>query len=231
MQTYRDYDTRLGLFDNPTLQIPLLLPSAIGGSLGVDALGLVRLNMIWDAKSFGRIIQGTLMELSSVMRADFFAKLPFSAKGNLALIRHLAPGMLGMQLFFPASVQKPARLSLKKNGQLQIQGYPNSIDLSQIGELLRHFRKWGAWSHIRLVERLPLGSSVHYAGTLPMRHSPRTKYACDRHGKLYGTQNVFVADAACFPALPAKNMSFTMMANAMRMADYVAAELKSCRDL
>jgi choline dehydrogenase-like flavoprotein len=37
---------------------------------------------------------------------------------------------------------------------------------------------------------------------------------------------VFIADSSGFPMLPAKNMSFTMMANAMRIADYVIRELK-----
>jgi choline dehydrogenase-like flavoprotein len=37
-------------------------------------------------------------------------------------------------------------------------------------------------------------------------------------GRLFGTRLVFVADGACFAALPAKNLTFTIMANAMRIA-------------
>ena len=226
LKSHADFHTELPILDNPTIQIPFILPSSIGSPLESDASGLVRLNLIWVSASYGCMIQGTIMELCSVMRAEFFPRMPFSARGNLSLIRYLAPAMLGMQLFFPASVQKAPLLKLKKDHHLRIKGSPNSIDITKIKNLLLHFRKWGAWSHIRLVERVPLGSSIHYAGTLPMRHSPKTRYECDRFGKLFGTQNVYVADAACFPELPAKNMSFAMMANAMRIMDHVAEELE-----
>jgi len=50
-----------------------------------------------------------------------------------------------------------------------------------------------------------------------MRAEPAA-YQCDPDGRLHGTRRVFIADSASFPTLPAKNMSFGMMANAMRIA-------------
>lgn len=68
-------------------------------------------------------------------------------------------------------------------------------------------------AHVR-----PMGSSVHYAGTLPMAR---------RGGSLTVTpscrsndfENLYLVDGATFPFLPSKNITFTLMANAIRVAD------------
>jgi choline dehydrogenase-like flavoprotein len=51
-----------------------------------------------------------------------------------------------------------------------------------------------------------------------MRKQPVEKYETHFNGRLHAMKNVFVADGAVFPVLPAKNLSFTIMANAMRVA-------------
>lgn len=43
-------------------------------------------------------------------------------------------------------------------------------------------------------------------------------------GRLAGTRAVYIGDAAGFSGLPAKNMSFAIMANAMRIAAGAARE-------
>ena len=68
-------------------------------------------------------------------------------------------------------------------------------------------------AHIR-----PMGASVHYAGTLPMseREVPRTVSPdCRSHD----FENLYLVDGATFPFLPAKNITFTLMANAARVAE------------
>jgi choline dehydrogenase-like flavoprotein len=62
-----------------------------------------------------------------------------------------------------------------------------------------------------------MGSSIHYAGTLPMHRTP-TRYQTDADGRLFGTRNIYITDGACFTTLPAKNLTLTIMANAMRIA-------------
>jgi choline dehydrogenase-like flavoprotein len=65
---------------------------------------------------------------------------------------------------------------------------------------------------------LPKGASVHYSGTLPMTGTAQDSFTCDTLGRLRGMANVIIADGAAFPALPAKNLTFTLMANATRLA-------------
>ena len=64
---------------------------------------------------------------------------------------------------------------------------------------------------------LPRGSSVHYAGTLPMTSDDRPN-TCRPDGAVRGLERLFIVDGAAFSALPAKNVTFTLMANAVRIA-------------
>lgn len=212
-----DCDTELPLLENPAVQIPFVLLRSVGEALERGGFGLVGLNLVWDSKSFGALCQGSIMEVTAPMRAEFFTSLPYSVHSNLALLRHLLPAMFVMQFYLPGSSHPPSRMSLRPDGRLAIRGTPDGIDLAAAAPLFRFFRRLGAWSHRSLAVQVPMGHAVHYAGTLPMREDPG-RYQCTPQGRLHGTRRVFVADSASFSGLPAKNMSFGMMANAMRVA-------------
>jgi hypothetical protein len=63
----------------------------------------------------------------------------------------------------------------------------------------------------------PYGGSIHYAGTLPFNENGEL-FTLYPNGKLAGTKNVFVADGSGFNYLPAKGLTFTLMANAYNVA-------------
>lgn len=67
-------------------------------------------------------------------------------------------------------------------------------------------------THVR-----PMGASVHYAGTIPMSHSggPLTLTSECRSNDF---ENLWIVDGTGFPFVPAKNLTFTLMANAARVA-------------
>ena len=223
----KDFQTKLPLLDNPALQIPLLFPFSIGRHIEKDAFGLVQLNLIWDKNNFGEVLQASIMEITSPMRAEFFSKLPLCSTANLDCLRYLLPAMMVMQLFFPSSVQQPSWLGLNNENSLVIDGRENDLDVSKAKQILPYLRSIGAFSHPSLFVKVPTGQSVHYGGTLPMREYPDTSYQCHPSGRLNLTDNVYIVDGSAFPEIPAKNYSFTMMANAMRVADMVSSQLKS----
>jgi choline dehydrogenase-like flavoprotein len=67
-------------------------------------------------------------------------------------------------------------------------------------------------AHVR-----PMGASVHYAGTLPMS-ATRAPLTTSPAGESHDIAGLFFADGTTFPFLPAKNLTFTLMANADRIA-------------
>jgi choline dehydrogenase-like flavoprotein len=56
--------------------------------------------------------------------------------------------------------------------------------------------------------------------------TPNRLYQCNRFGELFHDPNIFIADGSLFSALVAKNYTFTLMANAMRIGEYVAGRIK-----
>jgi choline dehydrogenase-like flavoprotein len=61
------------------------------------------------------------------------------------------------------------------------------------------------------------GASIHYGGTLPVSLEEKA-YSLDRDGRLHGTKRVYVADGSGLKYLPAKGLTFSLMANAHRIA-------------
>ena len=93
--------------------------------------------------------------------------------------------------------------------------------------LLRAFRKIGYFGLRRFVKYAQPGQSIHYAGPLPMRERPEKAYETDRYGRLFGSKRVFIGDSATFPELPAKNLTLTIMANALRIGEVARNQVKS----
>ncbi len=62
-----------------------------------------------------------------------------------------------------------------------------------------------------------VGSSFHVGGSLPMSDEPRAGET-DVFGRIAGTKRVHVIDASVFPSVPATTITFSVMANAHRIA-------------
>jgi choline dehydrogenase-like flavoprotein len=84
-------------------------------------------------------------------------------------------------------------------------------------KLLAHRRELGVWPALPLTEVPDPGSSIHLGGCLPMRDTPEPGET-DRWGRPFGMRRVYVVDGACFSDLPGEHLTYTIMANAMRIA-------------
>jgi choline dehydrogenase-like flavoprotein len=61
-----------------------------------------------------------------------------------------------------------------------------------------------------------------------MRDSAR-RFACAPDCRSHDFRNLYFADGASFPFLPAKNLTFTLMANAIRVGTAIDRELRGGR--
>ena len=87
-----------------------------------------------------------------------------------------------------------------------------------LAKIRRFFLQLGAPIIPGLTRLRPMGSSVHYSGTLPMAREKKS-WCVSENCQSYDIQNMFVVDGAAMPHLPAKNLTFTLMANAARVVD------------
>lgn len=69
---------------------------------------------------------------------------------------------------------------------------------------------------LKNIRRVP-GSNHHYAGATPYNEK-EIPFHLQPNGRLSTTKNVFIADGSGFRFLPAKGLTFTLMANAHRTA-------------
>lgn len=158
-----------------------------------------------------------LAELGDLLRAlpDGIQDLAWSVLNSLALAFVYLPG--------EDSTRATARVVAAATGpgRVRIAASPNPESRAILARLLAHLRRLrrplGFWPVPGLVKGTPFGFHGHLAGTLPMRTSPGP-LETDASGRLSGTTRVFVVDPAAFPTLPAQNLTFTAMANAMRIA-------------
>jgi len=64
----------------------------------------------------------------------------------------------------------------------------------------------------------PPGRGAHFGGTFPMRKNPE-EWETDIWGRLPFSSRIHVVDSSIFPTLPATTITFTLMANAHRIAE------------
>jgi choline dehydrogenase-like flavoprotein len=219
LESNRDYESRLPILDNPMVCIPLFRLGRIGAALEVNEGALGQLNVIYDDPENGDLLQGTLYGTTGPLRSDVLFQFPLSISANLTWARYLSPAMALVMLFYPGRRDPANYIRLAQDGALDIQ-----YDWKSTGQperrLVAAFRRLGYLSSSGLCQYPAIGNSLHYAGTLPMKAVPGP-YQTDADGRLFGTKAIYVVDGAAFTELPAKNLTFTIMANAARIAGIV----------
>jgi choline dehydrogenase-like flavoprotein len=202
--------------------LPLFRWRFAGRKLDKRDSSIGQLNVIQEYG--GTVLQGSIYGAAGPLRSDIVFDLPLSLTANVSVMRRLAVAAGLVMMFYPADPNPANYLRLAADGTLEIEyGQPAAGGPARglaEKELIRAFRGIGFHTAGALCQYPPIGSGMHYAGTLPMRDSPG-RYELYPDGRLYGTRNVYVADGACFPRLPAKNLTFTIMANAMRIASNI----------
>jgi choline dehydrogenase-like flavoprotein len=155
--------------------------------------------------------------LDGMLRSDLLQQFPLDAAGCLTAGRYLLPAVMLLQIFRRGRPRPENHVRLGHDGGLVVNFQAHQFSDVERG-IIAALRSIGFLSHPRLVRRSAPGGSIHFAGTLPMRARPETAYQTDRDGRLFGTGRIFIGDSATFPTLPARNLTLTIMSNAMRVA-------------
>src|SRR5262249_14356864 len=76
-----------------------------------------------------------------------------------------------------------------------------------------------------LGQDVPIGGTAHQAGTLRFGTDPAGS-VLDVNCKAHGIDNLYVTDASFFPSIGAVNPTLTIIANALRVGDEIAARIQ-----
>ena len=136
-------------------------------------------------------------------------------------------------VYLPGDVSARIQATVKPGfpvGTVSIQQQKNPASDTIIRAFLKYLKK-----HRKLLGLTPWGPMIpstpegpsggHVVGALPMSQEAQPMHS-DVLGRLHGTQRVFVVDGAAVPFLPAQNSTYTIMANAHRIATKAADTLQ-----
>ena len=206
-----NFEIKLPFIDHLPQLLPLFIPKMFGFNLPKKSYP-IQLTASFDKTDFL-----SLYYPGGLLRSDFLSSFPLPLDLSLRVLPYLLSGIMVAQIWEPTKSSKLNYFKLNKFGDPEIY-YPDRKEYSKTSDLLGYLRNLGAYSLKNFSESTTPGWGFHYVGTLPMRNRPGL-FETYIDGRLYGSKRVRIIDGSVIPSLPAKNHSFTIMANASRIAD------------
>ena len=216
-----------GLMDNPQVLLPFIAPKYISQPPTFDRFQYNLLAMSMALENDTADCLGLITTLKAVQIHQVIQSMPLGLKMSLRLFRQLHSGLGVVNLNFSDRRRQTSSISLSNDASrpgLIINYSVADYAPKQIKALVRQtkqvLRKLGCFTGLGDGQLRPAGSSSRYAGTLPMqtRSSPLT---VSPQGRSHDFSNLYIVDGSVMPSLPAKNITFTLMANAARIADFI----------
>jgi len=148
----------------------------------------------------------------------------------IGLGRPLLERMTVMQAFLHSDFSDTLEVRYREQDRWKasITGVSNPMMRDSYAALLRFLTR-----NIALFKGMPLkpvllidppGASNHLGGSFPMQEEPRHALSSDLLGRPMGCRNIHVTDSSILPSLPATTLTFSVMANAARIADRVGQQ-------
>jgi choline dehydrogenase-like flavoprotein len=215
-----------GLMDNRQALMPFVDIGRLGARFSDQSYQYNQLSIGAPAAEPFDYVHGLLTTLTTALVHPLIQTLPFGARFGTAMFRNIH-GALGLaNINFPDRRREQNRLALEtspegRGSRLVVSYAPAPQEAERIAPVVDRFRAFlaalGCIAPASMTRLRPMGASVHYAGALPML-SDGGDLTTERTGRCRPFENLIIADGSTFPALPAKNLTFTLMANASRIA-------------
>lgn len=215
--------------DNRHVMVPFVNLARLGAKVELDSYQFHMLAMAIDTGDWRHDVHGQVTTLKSAAVHPVIAQLPFDLATSRRVFQRMraALGVANIWLADTRRDENRARIRRRPDGPplLVLEYGDDARDLPETERAIettrRALRALGCLAPRGMAQVLPRGSSVHYAGTLPLSDADR-EHTCRANGEVRGIPGLHVVDGAGFPWLPAKNITFTLMANAVRIAAELA---------
>ncbi len=214
-----------GLMDNRHVMVPFVNLHRIGADVRLDSYQFHMLAIALTRGGWRDDVHGQVTSLKAAAIHPIVHSLPFDLRTSLRVFRRMRAA-LGVANIWLADTRRDAnvaRLQHAADGstRLVLEYADDRSDLRATEGAIEATRAGlaglGCIAPRAMAKILPRGSSVHYAGTLPMSRADH-EHTTSATGEVRGIPQLHVVDGAGFPWLPAKNLTFTLMANATRIA-------------
>ena len=216
-----------GLMDNRQVLVPFVNLKMIGRPFDAKTYQYHQVAIGIEGDGPQEYIHGLVTTLKTALVHPIIQKIPFDLRTGVRLFKnlHAALGLVNVNFSDTRRRDNYISLETEKNTDNPVaivryappEGEPLSIKKG-IGKVRRALWTLKCLVPPGMIHVRPMGASVHYAGTLPMskKNSPlTTSEMCASRD----FENLYIVDGTTFPFLPSKNITFTLMANAVRVAE------------
>jgi choline dehydrogenase-like flavoprotein len=215
-----------GLMDNQQVLMPFVNLAMLGRRYDPNTYQYHQVGMGFEGAQPDEYIHAQVTTLKTALIHPIVQNLPFDLKTSLAIFGnvHAALGLVNINLhdsrreenrvmFEPADGEASGRLIIEYDGHRHADRVRSAMQRTK--KALRALKCLvpPGMTHVR-----PMGASVHYSGLVPMTDRPE-RWTASPNGRSRDIENLLFVDGTTFPFLPAKNLTFTLMANAARIAD------------
>ena len=212
--------------DNRQVMMPFVNLSLLGRRYEPRSYQYHQLAIGVPGESPHEYVHGLITTLKTALIHPLVQNLPFDLRRSIAAFRdmHSALGLININ--FSDSRRDTNQLAIEASNsgctRLVVRYEPDHGERGRIAAATRMFRsallRLGCLAPPNMTRLRPMGSSVHYAGTIPMSVD-RKPLTCSPQCRSHDFENLYFVDGTSLPDLPAKNLTFTLMANAVRVAE------------
>ena len=213
-----------GLMDNRQVLMPFVNLGMIGRQFSDESYQYHQLGMGVSAERPRDYVHGQITTLKTALVHPLIQRIPLDLATATYAFRavHAALGLMNVNFRDTRREENFVELVEGSESSLRIHYRPDAGESERISKALRSVKKalfsLGCVVPPGMVHLRPMGASVHYAGTIPMTRTS-APFTTTEDGQSRDFENLFLVDGATFPFLPAKNITFTLMANAVRVAE------------
>lgn len=213
------------LMDNRQVLLPFLNLGMIGKRYDPVSYQYHQLCMGFTAEPAKHYLHGILTTLKTTMMHPIVQNVPFDLKTALNVFKnvHAALGLVNLNFYDDRRPENTLTIEPAEDGRtrLLIRYVPGAGETERrkagMARVKSALLALGCIVPPGMAHHRPMGASVHYAGTIPMTTEGASK-TTDENGKSRDFENLWFVDGTSFPFLPAKNLTFSIMANAARIA-------------
>ena len=216
-----------GLMDNRQILVPFINLRMIGKPTKLDYYQYHQLAICIGSDNLKDNIHGQITTCKAAMIHPIIKSVPCDYKTALYIfnIFHSALGIINVNFSDSRRNENFLSLETSENSnepRLTICYQPRSNEHPKIVRTIRTLKK----ALLRLscvvapfmTHTRPMGASVHYSGTIPMSEE-KIPFTTSKYCQSHDFRNLYFVDGTTFPFLPAKNLTFTLMANSIRVAE------------
>ena len=185
-----------------------------------------QLSLFYDKdKTNSDVSMASIYSYQSLMLYKTIKETPLNAKDALKIMQYLVPAISIVGIHHPNSRSENRFLKLADDNdsitgdQLLVNFRLTESEEQKIDQIESNYKRV-----LRKLSCYPIktikpgnGASIHYAGTLPFSDK-NEQFHINPGGRLGGTKNIYIADGSGFKYLPAKGITFSLMANAHLVA-------------